>query len=124
MESTGHVLDALSSWLAATLEPTDDPEAAHGCLLVNTATELGTSDSDCSARVCAAFDGGRETLAGVLRRGVAGGELPTDLDVDAAADLLFTTITGLRVRLRAGHDPHRLRAVADRAVRSLTCGET
>jgi TetR/AcrR family transcriptional repressor of nem operon len=58
-------------------------------------------------------------IADLLRRGVADGELPADLDPDATADLLFTTATGLRVRHRAGHDARRLHAVVDQALRAL-----
>jgi TetR/AcrR family transcriptional regulator, transcriptional repressor for nem operon len=109
------VRDVLRDWLRGMADPSDPP----GCLVVNTATELGTDDPDAAGRVRAAFDGTTGALANLLRRGIATGELPADLDAAAAADLLFTTATGLQVQQRAGHDPQRLRAAVDQALRAL-----
>ncbi len=115
LEGDRPVREVLRDWLYGMADPADPP----GCFVVNTATELGTDDRDAARRVQAAFDGTTAALAGLLRRGMSDGELPADLDPDAAADLLFTTATGLRVRHRAGHDAPRLRATADRALRAL-----
>lgn len=109
------VREVLRDWLHAAADPAGPP----GCFVVNTAVELGTDDRHAAERVRAAFDGTTAALAGLLRRGVADGELPADLDPDGAADLLFTTAAGLRVRHRAGHDVRRLRALADQALRAL-----
>ncbi|WP_405561264.1 hypothetical protein OIE52_01170 [Streptomyces canus] len=46
------------------------------------------------------------------------GELPTDLDVDAAVELLFTTVL-CGFRERTGHDPARLATAIDVAIRAL-----
>jgi TetR/AcrR family transcriptional repressor of nem operon len=97
------------------VEPADLP----GCFVIHTATELGTDDPETARRVDAAFEGTIAAIAALLRRGIAAGELPADLDVDATADLLFTALAGLRVRHRAGHDPQRLRAAVDQALRVL-----
>jgi hypothetical protein len=70
--------------------------AARGCFVVNAATELGTDDPAADERAQAAF--------GVTRgppEGCRTGELRADLDVDAAADTLFTLVLALRVRARA-----------------------
>lgn len=109
------VRDVVRDWLYDMADPAGPP----GCFFVNTAIELGTDDQDVVRRIQAGFDGMTAVLAGVLRRGTACGQLPADLDPDAAADLLFTTATGLRVRHRAGHDAQRLRAAADQALRAL-----
>lgn len=109
------VREVLRDWLQVAA----DPGAPPGCFVVNTATELGADDRQVACRVRAAFDGTIAAIADLLRRGVAEGELPADLDADAAADLLFTTATGVRVRQRAGDDPDRLRATIDRALAAL-----
>ncbi|GHE88306.1 hypothetical protein GCM10017786_20370 [Amycolatopsis deserti] len=96
------------------VELTDLP----GCLVIHTATE-GTDDPETTRRVDAAFHGTIAAIAALLRRGIAAGELAADLDAEATADLLFTTLAGLRVRHRAGHDLQRLRAPVDQALRVL-----
>jgi hypothetical protein len=66
----------------------------------------------------AMFAAARDRYA-ALRRGCRDGELSADLDVNAAVELLFTTVLGLRVRERAGHDPARLASAIDFAIRAL-----
>ena len=109
------IREVLREWLLGMVDSAGPP----GCFVVNTATELGTDDPAAARRVQEAFDGTAAAIADLLRRGIAEGELPADLDADDAADLLFTTGTGLRVRHRAGADPQRLRATLDRALRAL-----
>ncbi|MET8867392.1 TetR/AcrR family transcriptional regulator [Nonomuraea sp. NPDC004580] len=88
-------------------------EAGRGCFVVNTATELGATDPAVQERTEAAFEGTRQSLASLLRRGIRDGDLPATLDVEAAAESLLTTVLGLRVRERAGHDPQRLAKAID-----------
>lgn len=109
------VLATLRDWLWSMVGAPDEP----GCFMVNTATELGDGDPETARRVNAAFDGTTGVIATLLRRGITTGELSADLDVEATADLLFTVLTGLRVRQRAGQDPQRLRAAINQALRRL-----
>ncbi|WP_399926002.1 TetR/AcrR family transcriptional regulator [Streptomyces kanamyceticus] len=111
-----HVLRDWMLWLV-TCPP--DGEPGRGCFVVNTATELGTTDDQVSQRTEAAFEVTRQALRSLLLQGRRKGELPADLDVDAAVELLFTTVLGLRVRERAGHDPARLATAIDVAIRAL-----
>ena len=111
------VRELLRDWMGSMVA--EDGDGPPGCFIVNTATELGTDDPETARRVREAFDGTTAALADLLRRGIADGDLPADLDAEGAADLLFTTITGLRVRQRAGDDPQRLRTAIDRALRAL-----
>ncbi|MCK2214998.1 TetR/AcrR family transcriptional regulator [Actinomadura sp. ATCC 31491] len=94
-------------------------EAGRGCFVVNTATELGATDPAVLERTEAAFEGTRKSLASLLRRGVRDGELPAGLDVEAAVESLFTTVLGLRVRERAGHDAERLTTAVDFTIKML-----
>jgi TetR/AcrR family transcriptional regulator, transcriptional repressor for nem operon len=113
------VRDVLRDWLGWLVGCTADAEPGPGCLVVNTATELGTTDTEVSARTEAAFEVTRSALRSLLDEGRRTGELPTDLDLDAAVELLFTTVLGLRVRERAGHDPQRLATAIDFAIHGL-----
>lgn len=115
LEGDRPVRAVLRDWLYSMVESTDLP----GCFVVNTAVELGTGDPETAQRVYAAFESTTAAVAALLRRGTKAGELPADLDADATADLLYTTLIGLRVRHRAGHDPRRLRAAVDQALRVL-----
>ncbi|MGP3978138.1 TetR/AcrR family transcriptional regulator [Streptomyces sp. 8N114] len=109
----------LRDWMLWLVTCPPDGEPHRGCFVVNTATELGTTDDQVSQRTEAAFEVTRQALRSLLLQGRRKGELPADLDVDAAVELLFTTVLGLRVRERAGHDPARLATAIDVAVRAL-----
>ncbi|MGI5491121.1 TetR/AcrR family transcriptional regulator [Microtetraspora malaysiensis] len=111
----GPSLEILREWLVWMVSH----ESGLGCFVVNTATELGTADPEVRQRTEAAFEVTQETLASLLRRGIRDGDLPATLDVDAAVELLFTTVLGLRVRERAGHDPQRLATAIDFTIKTL-----
>ncbi|MEW9552612.1 TetR/AcrR family transcriptional regulator [Nonomuraea sp. NPDC050783] len=115
LNAPGSSLQILRKWLVWMVHH----EAGRGCFVVNTATELGATDPAVQERTEAAFEGTRRTLAALLRRGVRDGELPATLDVEAAAESLFTTVLGLRVRERAGHDAQRLATAIDFTIRML-----
>jgi TetR/AcrR family transcriptional repressor of nem operon len=120
LSAPGASLEILRDWLIWMVSH----EAGHGCFVVNTATELGTADLEIHQRTEAAFEVTRKTLASLLRRGIHDGDLPAALDVDAAVELLFTTVLGLRVRERAGHDPERLATAIDFAINTLATSAT
>jgi TetR/AcrR family transcriptional repressor of nem operon len=115
----GPVRRVLRDWLIAMVDIPEEGKAELGCFVVNTATELGSTDPDVDERTQAAFDVTRKALELLLDRGREDGELPPDFDVAATAETLFTLVLGLRVRAKAGHDPARLTRVIDAAVRSV-----
>ncbi|QRP47939.1 TetR/AcrR family transcriptional regulator [Amycolatopsis sp. FDAARGOS 1241] len=115
LQESRPVRELLRDWLYSMVEPT----VAPGCFVTHAATELGTDDPETVQRVHAAFESTTAAIATVLQDGITSGELRPDLDADATARVLFTTLTGLRVRHRAGHDACQLRATVDHALRVL-----
>ncbi|WP_182909238.1 TetR/AcrR family transcriptional regulator [Microbispora sp. H13382] len=104
------VLRDLLIWLVE--ETVCDPER-RGCLITNTATERLPHDLVAGRVVGEALDRNAMSITAVLRRARERGELPPDADVTAMADLVMTTIQGLRVQGKAGADRRRLVAVVD-----------
>ncbi|GGU67746.1 TetR/AcrR family transcriptional regulator [Streptomyces lavendofoliae] len=113
------VREALREWMLWLVTCPADGKPSRGCFVVNTATELGTTDEKVQQRTEAAFEVTRQALRSALAEGRDRGELSEDLDADAAAELLFTTVLGLRVRERAGHDLKRLTTAIDFVIRGL-----
>ncbi|GBQ04327.1 TetR family transcriptional regulator [Streptomyces spongiicola] len=113
------VREALREWMLWLVGCPAGGKPGRGCFVVNTATELGTADEKVRRRTEAAFEVTRQDLRSALAGGRDRGELSADLDIDAAVELLFTTVLGLRVRERAGHDIERLTAAIDAAIRAL-----
>jgi TetR/AcrR family transcriptional repressor of nem operon len=113
------VRQVLREWLTWLVTCPPEGEAGRGCFVVNTATELGATDPEVTQRTEAAFEVTRQAIRSLLHEGHRNGELPAALDLDAAVELLFTMVLGLRVRERAAHDPARLAAAIDAAIQTL-----
>ncbi|MFD4644258.1 TetR/AcrR family transcriptional regulator [Lentzea sp. NPDC058436] len=114
---SGSVRSVLRRWLVHMIN--DEQDHAWGCLMVNTAAELGTGDTSAGKRVHAAFDGNTAAIADLLRKAVAEGEITREIDVQGWSELLFTTVVGLRVRDRAGQPLDRLIEAVDTALDAI-----
>jgi TetR/AcrR family transcriptional repressor of nem operon len=113
------VREVLREWMLWLVTCPADGKSGRGCFVVNTATELGTTDEKVRQRTEAAFEVTRQALRSTLAEGSDRGELSAGLDIDDAVELLFTTVLGLRVRERAGHDLERLTTAIELAIRTL-----
>lgn len=86
-----------------------------GCMLVNTATELATSDPQAARQVQRTWTALEDALASALDRARAQGELAEGRDPHALANFLLVFIQGLLVVGKGAPDPDRLRTAADQA---------
>ncbi|TDD32038.1 TetR/AcrR family transcriptional regulator [Nonomuraea terrae] len=96
-------------WWAVDSDPADPP----GCLVVNTAVELGPRDSEIAELV--RRDGERrvEIMRAALERARARGELGPDKDPLALARFVSAAVGGLRVSARGGADRAALESIAN-----------
>ena len=73
-----------------------------GCLLTNTATQIGAGDPDVQRKVEAGFSILRDAFASEIRLAQARGLASADLSPEVAAEFLLTAYQGLLVRVRQG----------------------
>lgn len=90
-----------------------------GCLLTNTAIELGAKNKDIELRLAGVFSRVQGAFEEVVRRGQRTGEIPADKDPLAVSRFLVATVHGLRVLGRGGAKEAVLRDVVTVALASL-----
>lgn len=95
-------------------------EIETGCLGVGSIVEFSRSDPDINAQI----DGASQTVvadfAARVRDGMASGEFDADLDAEAAARMLLTLRSGLKVAARGGAGEVELREVARLGLQALS----
>lgn len=95
-------------------------EGRHGCLLANTAAELGGRDAEVRAVVAAAFARLEAAYAGAFSRAKQAGRLPADADRAALGRLCVALTQGLRVLAASGAAESELQAVVEAALGAVT----
>jgi TetR/AcrR family transcriptional repressor of nem operon len=78
-----------------------DQDDYRGCLIVNSATELGPSDDEVDERLRQHLAVSRETLAEQIRRGQADGSVTDRIDPETLTAVGFNAWLGVRVAVRA-----------------------
>lgn len=91
----------------------------RGCLSVNTAAEMGTSDEEVAAILKCGAQQSKADISTALAQAKALGELPASLDEQVAADYVLTVMRGLRVSGKAGASTTETRNVVRMAMVAL-----
>ncbi len=90
-----------------------------GCLLVNTANELGAKDPIITAAIERGFNAVSVTIKKALESAVSEGDLPKNVNLDDLSAYLVVGISGLRTMVKAGDDYEKLYRVTQVLLNSL-----
>jgi TetR/AcrR family transcriptional regulator, transcriptional repressor for nem operon len=74
----------------------------RGCMSVNTAAEIGVKDEEVAEILARGARQSKADLAAAVGQAKALGELPAELDEQAAAEFVLTVMRGLRLSAKAG----------------------
>ena len=96
-----------------------EPDQMIGCMLTNTATEIGHDDADVQKRISAGIDLIEEAFRERLAEAQSAGNLSADKDASVLAVHLTSCYQGLGVIGRLTRDRARLNAITDAALMSL-----
>ena len=114
LEGREHAVDRLHAIVDVFARLHDDPPVPGGCPMLNTAVE--TDDGNNPAlrdRARTAMDGLRTLVRQTVRKGIPRGEVRADVDGDALASLLISTLEGGVALSRLYGDGVHLRRAAD-----------
>lgn len=94
-------------------------EGKRGCLVVGSAADLATFDSEVAGHVVAALRNIEHLLLRLIRLGQADGSVGPTLDSGASACALLCVIQGFRVIGKAGRSRANMMAAVDQSMRLL-----
>ena len=90
-----------------------------GCLMANTALELGLDDPGVAEEIRRMFRGVEKMLATAVRKAQAQGEISKNLDCVAVGQSLENTINGIRILEKTGASKQHVRAVIETALKAI-----
>ena len=90
-----------------------------GCLMANTALELGLDDPGVAEKIRRMFRAIEKMLAAAVRRAQAQGEISKNLDCVAIGQGLANTISGIRILEKTGASKRQVRTVVETALAAI-----
>ena len=93
-----------------------DDQFPSGCMVMQTAAEIGEFSPDLADSLCQMRGSNAETLARRLERGIADGDVGAGTDVRAVADFYATVHKGLSLSARGGAGADELNSVVTSAM--------
>ena len=112
-------LEGIARLLRYAARPPGPKDGPSGCLMTNTALELGLSDPDVAAELKRTFRTLEEILIAAVKRGQERGEITTRFDSTAIGQSLANTINGLRVLQNTGATGQQLKTVVELALAAI-----
>jgi len=97
----------------------DSKNCPPGCLMANTALELGLNDPGVADEIRRMFRGLEKMLAAAVRKAQAQGEIGKDLDCIAIGQSLANTISGIRILEKTGASKQQVRTVVETALAAV-----
>jgi TetR/AcrR family transcriptional regulator, transcriptional repressor for nem operon len=100
-------------------QPPRAKNSPSGCLMANTALELGVSDPDVAVEVKKLFRSTERTLTAAVKKGQERGEITTRFDAAAIAQSLANTINGIRILQNTGASDRHVKTVVEMALAAI-----
>ncbi|HKO90905.1 MAG TPA: helix-turn-helix domain-containing protein [Polyangiaceae bacterium] len=104
---------AIASAIRAAAEHNASDDCPLGCLMANTALELGTQDAEIVAEVRKMMSGYERILAETIERAQRSGEITTKLKSEVIAQTLRSSLDGVAVLQKVGAPQKNIRAVVE-----------
>jgi TetR/AcrR family transcriptional repressor of nem operon len=119
VDRTKYGRDKLRAALLFYVELSLGAEGMQGCLVVTTAVELASTDSNIAERVRASFRRRQQFIASLILQGQEDGSIAKHVDREGTAWLMLFLFQGLRVVGKTGVTRKELLAVVSAAMKTL-----
>ena len=91
----------------------------RGCLLVNTANEFAQKDPVIAERVGTGLESFRAVFLAAVKRGQHEGDISGEVDAEALASYLISSLGGLKTVVKGGADEQRVKDIVGVILRAL-----
>lgn len=112
-------LEGITRVLHYASRPAQPKDCPVGCLMTNTALEVGVSDPEIAQEVRKMFRGFEKILISAVRRAQERGEISANADCAALGQSLANTINGIRILEKTGASRQQVRNVLELALASI-----
>lgn len=112
-------LEGITRVMRYASRPVDPQDCPAGCLMANTALELGQQDPEVAEEVRRMFRGFEKVLTTAVRRAQEEGEIRRDVDCAVVGQSLANTINGIRILEKTGASRQQVRAVVEAALGAI-----
>jgi AcrR family transcriptional regulator len=109
-------LEGIARLMRYAARPSTSKDSPSGCLMANTALELGPSDSEVAAELKSMFRAIEGILTAAVKKGQERGEITTRFESAAIGQSLANTINGLRILQNTGASTQQLKTVVEMAL--------
>lgn len=114
-------LAGIRQYFTALLESIMQDSNSSGCLLINSAMEFSTRDSEIAELIDNMFQQNEALLRLALKRAQEQGELAADKDPEALARFLLVGVRGMRVYARSSPSREQLASCIEQLLLPLSC---
>lgn len=119
LNQSGSPMEGIECVMRYATRPPDSKTGPAGCLVANTALELGARDPDVLNEIRRMFRGFEKLFASAVRKAQEQGEIAAGLDSLAVAQSLTNTINGIRILEKTGASRQQIKTVVDIALGAL-----
>ncbi|MGE6629185.1 TetR/AcrR family transcriptional regulator [Bacillus sp. NPDC077027] len=96
-----------------------EEDSPAGCLFVNSAVELATSDREVHAKTMESLKKIEHMLMEIITTGQTNGEFTSECDAEELAEYLHNVLVGIRVMVKTSVPKEKLYRIAERSIKML-----
>lgn len=119
LQETDSAFDGIERVMRYASRPVEPKNCPAGCLMANTALELGPDDREIAEEVKRMFRGIEKLLEAAVQKAQKKGEIGMNLESAAVAQSLANTINGIRILERTGASKQHVKSVVDTALATI-----